>query len=84
MSTHERAAMILRLAQIGELQNFLRKEAAYNKEQETIRSSLSYQGITGEPMTVPPGFQGDAKFWYDLGRKTGAGIAAEFESRKAA
>jgi hypothetical protein len=84
MSTDERAAMILRLAQIGELQHFLHKEAAYNKTQETIRSSLCYQGIAGELMTVPLGFQGDAKFWYELGRNTIADISADFDSRKAA
>jgi hypothetical protein len=80
MSVPERAAMVLRLAQIGELRNFLRNEAAYNNEQALIRGSLYYQGFMGDPMNVAPGFQGDAQFWYDYGKKMGA----EFESPLAA
>lgn len=80
MSVPERAAMVLRLAQIGELSNFLRNEAAYNSEQAIIRGSLYYQGFMGDPMNIAPGFQGDAQFWYDYGQKMGA----EFESPLAA
>lgn len=80
MSVPERAAMILRLAQIGDLGNFLRNEAAYNSEQAIIRGALYYQGFMGDPMNVAPGFHGDAQFWYDHGKKMGA----ELESPLAA
>ncbi|KZN20567.1 MULTISPECIES: hypothetical protein [Pseudomonas] len=84
MSMNERAAMFLRLAQIGELKFFIRKEYDFTKEQETAKGCLCYQGILGESMRVPPGFQGDPKFWYDFGSKQRADMAAEFESCKAA
>lgn len=80
MSLSERAAMILHLAQIGDLRSFLRNEAAYNSEQAMIRGSLYYQGFMGEPMNVAPGFHGDAQFWYDYGKKMGE----EFDSPLAA
>lgn len=80
MSLPERAAMILRVAQIGDLRNFLRNEAAYNSEQAMIRGALYFQGFMGEPMNVAPGFHGDAQFWYDYGQKKGE----EFDSPLAA
>jgi hypothetical protein len=80
MSVPERAAMIFRLAQVGELSSFLRNEAAYNSEQAVIRGTLYYQGFMGDPIDVAPGFHGNAQFWYDFGKKNGD----EFDSRQAA
>lgn len=84
MCMAERAAMFLRLAEMGELKNFFRKEYAFKREQATAKWSLYNQGFMGDQMVVPTGFQGDAQFWYDTGRKAQADVNAELLSLKAA
>jgi hypothetical protein len=71
MTLPERAALVLRLAQVGELANFLRNEAAYHSEQALIRGDLYFQGFMGDPMSIAPGFHGDPSFWYDYGKEQG-------------
>ena len=80
MTLPERAAMVLRMAQLGELASFLRSEGAYHHEQAMIRGALYYQGFMGEPMNVAPGFHGDPAVWYAHGKEQ----SNEFDTQLAA